>query len=323
MPAQLLCELLNGKGRFKPRDNDLHNLCNYSRGGCEYAALSQLTSRETRSFDLSLTTILNNHNVQVGAIKAAQNHSWRFGWNLATSYSIESCSFMSTVDNLKKLFTLLPPEKGNNCYLIDMDLMHGGLFFANATEFAQNDDKDELDWRYGYESSRENFMGLVSDDRRLKDNYLSKLMTFDRHLNDLLDVIPDDSNIILWSDHGWFYPFNAKNLPINIPQNSGAKIEKIWKPTLLVSTTSMASDELPSRSDELVSTTDLYSIVLSLCGAQIPTQKNNSFLPPSLGGDYKRKISLTFGAAYDSTKDQTKVKSLRPSRWDLIARYMP
>ena len=29
----------------------------------------------------------------------------------------------------------------------------------------------------------------------------------------------------------------------------------------------------------------------------------------------------TFGAAYDSTKDQTKVKSLRPSRWDLIARY--
>ena len=121
MPGKLLCELLNGKGRFKPRDKDLHNLCNYSRGGCEYAALSHLTSRETRSFDLSLTTILNNHNVQVGAIKAAQNHSWRFGWNLATSYSIESCSFMSTVDNLKKLFALLPPENGNNCYLIDMD----------------------------------------------------------------------------------------------------------------------------------------------------------------------------------------------------------
>ena len=55
---------------------------------------------------------------------------------------------MSTVDNLKKLFTLLPPEK--KLLLIDMDLMHGGLFFANATEFAQNDDKDELDWRYGY-----------------------------------------------------------------------------------------------------------------------------------------------------------------------------
>ena len=82
----------------------------------------------------------------------------------------------------------------------------------------------------------------------------------------------------------------------------------------------MASDELPSQSDELVSTTDLYSIVLSTWKI-IPTQKNNSFLPPSLGGDYKRKISLTFGAAYDSTKNQTKVKSLRPSRWDLIARY--
>ena len=322
MGPSLLYEMLYEKGNYTIEN--LYSIFNYSRGGVPFPCLAKFISHETRDSHSYLTSVLRANGINVASIKAAQNHSWRYGWNGATSYSVENSSLLSSSCNLRNLFRLVPPESGNNCYFVDMDLMHGGLFLPGSDiDLPRDLLADDLDWLDGYESSRQNFLGTVSTNARLKRNYLAKLLLFDRHLDDLLSLMPENSNIVLWSDHGSnFYPHPfGHGLDELLPDDSGAKLEKIWKPALLVSSQGSFSSSRGASSDELVSTSDLYSIVLHLCGINQKYHTGGSILPVSLGGGYSRSVALTFGVAYQKDSTGGKKTAVRPERWDLVARF--
>ena len=65
-------------------------------------------------------------------LPAAQNHSWRFGWNAGISYSLENCSFNYII----KYQAFIHPnstQSRQQLLFIDIDLLHGGLSFNDAS----------------------------------------------------------------------------------------------------------------------------------------------------------------------------------------------
>ena len=137
---------------------------------------------------------------------------------------------------------------------------------------------------------------------RYKRNYLRKLDEVDNQIKGIMDEITDSDEVILWSDHGSNY-FNCSYSSELIPHDCPAKLDKIWKPTLLIKSEILKG---LSSCDELVSTVDLYQIVLKLSGAKLTLPDDiDSNLPKILGGSRKRDVASTFSPSERKTKAES------------------
>ena len=94
--------------------------------------------------------------------------------------------------------------------------------------------------------------------------------------------------------------------------------ERIWKPTLLVYAPTNPSFNGHQHSEELVSTSDLYSIILSLHGIAAENNNNQSILPKSLGGKVGREMATTFGLTVEANEEHPELSL--PNRFELVVR---
>ena len=93
-------------------------------------------------------------------------------------------------------------------------------------------------------------------------------------LGEILENIDEQDNITIFSDNGSQNHKSTKISPFQTPPNSSITVEKIWQPTLLVYSPNLGKKNVNGISKELVSTHDIYSIVLSMQGISETTIKS-------------------------------------------------
>ena len=111
-----------------------------------------------------------------------------------------------------------------------------------------------------------------------------------------------EDTIIIFSDNGSQSQPKTIDGPFEFIEGSSGTIEKIWRPTLIVRSNKPYINQ--GITNELVSTTDIFSIIIDSCGIDPKTYQGNryidSLLPPSLGGKESRKVAETFGINYEN-----------------------
>ena len=270
------------KKLLKPDNSSMFD----SFGYCSYT-LSDIRPK-------SLTRIIRDAGMKTASIKSSSvNSSY---WNLqeGINISIEN----STIDLIPYHLKQIKNQNDNDLSVIfiDIDTLHRGpLFYKDkATDWGV----DEINFIHRQQSKRNRLLGIrdTSFDELARE--LSQLKKVDMILHDILEQTTDEDNIILFSDNG------SQNQPATIPSNiiefvpeSSGTIEKIWRPTLIVRSNKFS--EKAGTLHELVSTSDIYSIVLHACGLETKVDSEDlhldSILPTSLGGKEARKVAETFG----------------------------
>ena len=230
------------------------------------------------------------------------------------SYSIENCSHIKSQHNLSTLLNVVPGSSPEVIF-VDIDLLHG--CHGYKPNISDEEIKDELfdgtlHWVGGYADSNVNLMGESGDNKKYQRNYLRKLKQVDKQVGDLMKEMNNEDEYIVWSDHGSNY-FAYEENTLQIPKNSPAKLQKIWKPTLLIKNESLKGVKTCS---ELVSTVDLYSIILKMKSLENEIkQENDANLPTILGGKNKRDFAITFSTS------QRQSKSRESKEFYVIKRY--
>lgn len=277
-------------------------------------AIALLANRKTRLPENLLTNRMESCGFKIAGIKTSMNHSWSSAMTPGLTYSMEYCSHNKIKENLSTLFSAMPGHKPDICF-IDIDLLHGCHGYrpdVSSEDIARPEYYGPLHWIGGYATSDENLIGNGSENEIYKQNYLRKLDEVDKQIEGIMDEVDDNDQVIIWSDHGSMY-FEYSHRPEFVPNDSPAKINKIWKPTLLIK-----SDLLSGLRfcDELVSTVDLYQIILKLSDCNLGLDKNtDSILPRILGGEKERLVATTFSTSV------RKIKSEISNRFYLINRY--
>ena len=123
---------------------------------------------------------------------------------------------------------------------------------------------------------------------------------------------------MIFSDHGTQYLPWIHESPYPKDMDSTLSPERIWKPTLLVYAPSNKDFGGHLESEELVSTSDLYSIILSLHDINIEDEYEQSILPKSLGGKTNREIATTFGLTVEANEEHPELSL--PNRFELVVR---
>lgn len=263
------------------------------------------------------------------AVKSSPDHGCQYGYNYGIDMSIEASFQNEIIDNLDKLILSVIGSEPNLIFL-DIDLLHGNHGYTpNSLRDPANNKVDQhaFDWTKGYASSKENLMSSYNNNDRLKLNYLRKMIKVDRCLGELYSKLSSDDSLLIFSDHGSnYYDFQNGNYTNDVPPDSPAKLKKIWKPTLLLKSPIIPTTLIGGVSNELVETTDLYSIILNLCGINAEDYSHivDSQLPASLGGKKSRNIAITASTPYrqkiaDDGKPM-KQSLVECKRMDLIVR---
>ena len=292
-------ELLSNKYLIKTsRGEGVFSAFNY-----KYPSVAMLSNKKTRLSKNLLTNKLEKCGLKVVSVKGSDNHSWRYNLTPGITYSIENCSHNKTKENLSTLLSAVPGRKPD-IYFIDIDLLHGCHGYrpdVSNEDIARPEYAGSLHWVGGYADSSENLMGKGSENERYKYNYLRKLDEVDKQVKGIMEHVSDQDEILLWSDHGsnyFEYIHSEDFVPIDCP----AKLNKIWKPTLLIRSNLIKG--IPFC-NELVATVDLYQIILKLSNANSDINEDtDSNLPKILGGAKEREFARTFSPSERKTKQE-------------------
>ena len=179
---------------------------------------------------------------------------------------------------------------------IDIDTLHRGPLFYKKDSVQWG--VDELDFIHRKQTKKNRLLGIRDLSFNELDRETSQLQKIDMILSNILEQTNQQDTIILFSDNG------SQTQPRTIPRTidfmpgSSGTIEKIWRPTLLVRSNNKHMIK-PGTQAELVSTSDIFSIILHACGLEskldFKDRYIDSILPPSLGGRVNRKVAETFG----------------------------
>ena len=139
-----------------------------------------------------------------------------------------------------------------------------------------------------------------SFDEQLRE--FAGLKRLDKLLGELLEVIKDKDNILLYSDNG-SQIYRQENMTFSL-EDSSATPEKIFQPALLVRAP-MTDKKGRITSDTLINSCDLFATVAKLAGVDDMTLSRHSkqipdfesILPEDLGGTQVRKKCISFGVS--------------------------
>lgn len=244
----------------------------------------------------SLTSKLRDHGINCAAIKSSSITS--NAWNLldGIDISIEN----STIDLIPYHIETVNKisENSIDAYFIDIDTLHRGPFFFK--EQHKNWHIDSMDWIEPKQTKEQRLLGIREDKAQARKREISQLIKVDEILGQILSKTREGDNIIIYSDNGSQNWAKDVDPPFSFPPNSSATLAKIWQPTLLVSSPILNSKETGKSSDELVSTHDLYDIILGCFGLPLNSDLNeplprHGIIPVSLGGTISRTQCLSFG----------------------------
>ena len=287
--------------------NNTQNLAPYAfkleSSNIKFPAISISHNKLYHSSKYFLGNIIASCAYKQIAVKSSPDHGCQYGYNYGIHSSIEASFQNEIIDNLDKLILSVIGSDPNLIFL-DIDLLHGNDGYTpNSLRDPANNKVDQhaFDWTKGYASSKENLMSSYNNNDRLKINYLRKMVKVDRYLGQIYSKLSSDDSLLIFSDHGSnYYDFQNGNYTNDVPYDSPAKLKKIWKPTLLIKSPIIPTTLIGGVSDELVETTDLYSIILSLCGINAEDYSHiiDSQLPVSLGGKKSRNIAITASTPY-------------------------
>ena len=284
---------------IKITPSELIQVSNISELGSTHKAFIHCAYNNSNVNPVKLTTRLRDNGINSISLKTSCLASTNWNLQEGISFGIDNC----TIDLLSGSLKILSEAVENNydvCF-IDIDTLHRGpLFFKRR-------DKDwsvnELDFLKPKQSKIDRLLGKVDNYQESLMREMSQLIKVDEVLGQILDQINPEDNLILFSDNGSQNHKANFEFKLNLPYGTSATLEKIWQPTLLVSTSDSKYNDSMS-SNELVSTSDLYSIILSLYDQNTlrsESQDNSdryydSIVPPSLGGERERTACITFGA---------------------------
>ena len=241
----------------------------------------------------SLTHIIREAGLKTTSIKSSSLTSHYWNLQEGVNVSIENSTIDLIPHHLKQIREIF--EEDIDVIFIDIDTLHRGPLFYKKE--GVNWGVDELDFIHKKQSKENRLLGIRDKSFDELARELSQLKKVDMILKEVLEQTSEQDTIVLFSDNG------SQNQPRTIPEavqfvrDSSGTIEKIWRPTLLV-----RSNKLTEKSGtqlELVSTSDIFSIILHACNLESRVDFNDiyldSMLPPSLGGKETRKVAETFG----------------------------
>jgi len=279
--------------KLTPQEALFHNEDLYAKKMAKYAGACL---RGLGCKPKSLTSILRDHCISSAAIKSSSITS--NVWNIldGTDVSIEN----STIDLIPHHIETIDKtsEKNIDAYFIDIDTLHRGPFFFK--ERHKDWLVDSMDWIEPKQTKEQRLLGIREDKAQARQRELSQLIKVDEILGKILAKTRPEDNIIIYSDNGSQNWSQEINPPFSLPSNSSATFAKIWQPTLLVSCPVLNSQEGGKSSEELVSTHDLFNIIMGCFDISVDSSLNDSvprygIMPVSLGGSTSRTQCLSFG----------------------------
>lgn len=248
-------------------------------------------------------------------IKSSRNHGWRCGLTHSLDVSFENCSIAEIPKHLNHL-TKRGSESNIDTFFIDIDCMHRNDMFQRP--HGQHWNVDHFEWTQETPDKYERLLGIYQDADIEQRRYKDKLITADKILCSILEEANPEDNILVFSDHGTQYlPWTLES-PYSRDMDSTLSPERIWKPTLLVYAPTNSSFNGHQNSEELVSTSDLYNIILALHNIAIEDSNNQSILPKSLGGKLGREMATTFGLTVEANQEHPELSL--PNRFELVVR---
>ena len=228
----------------------------------------------------SLTRLMRDAGIRTASIKSSSKHSHYWNLQEGVDIAIENSTIDLIPYHLKQIKDQFEDKLG--VLFIDIDTLHRGPLFYKKE--GVNWIVDELDFINKKQSKKNRLLGIRDTSFNETARELSQIKKVDLILEEILQQTTEQDTIILFSDNG------SQNQPRTIPKTinfipgSSATVEKIWRPTLLVRSNKHISKA--GTQIELVSTSDIFSIILHSCGLHREADFKNgyidSILPPSL-----------------------------------------
>ena len=241
-----------------------------------------------------LTRLIREAGIKSASIKSSANNSNYWNLQEGVDVSIEN----STIDLIPYHLSQIKEQfdEAVGVIFIDIDTLHRGPLFYKKDSVQWG--VDELDFIHRKQTKKNRLLGIRDPSFNELDRETSQLQKVDMILSNILEQTNQQDTIILFSDNG------SQTQPRTIPRTidfmpgSSGTIEKIWRPTLLVRSNNKHKIT-PGTQAELVSTSDVFSIILHACGLEskldFKDRYIDSILPPSLGGRVNRKVAETLG----------------------------
>ncbi len=298
--------------RFMERDqieNMSHNMATYYITRSLYLPGNMLKSKDF------LTRRIAAKGFSQAGIKSSRNHGWRCGLTHSLELSFENCSISEIPKHLERI-TNKGTEAAIDTFFIDIDCLHRNDMFTRAK--GQYWNVDHAEWIQETPDKYERLLGIFEDADVEERRYKDKLITVDKILASILDEANPEDNIIIFSDHGTQYLPWMHGAPYAKDMDSTLSPERIWKPTLLVYAPSSKYFSGHHRSEELVNTSDLYSIILALHDISSEDENHQSILPRSLGGNIHREVATTFGLTVEANEEHPELSL--PNRFEIVVR---
>ena len=231
--------------------------------------------------------------IRTASIKSSSKHSHYWNLQEGVDIAIENSTIDLIPYHLKQIKDQFEDKLG--VLFIDIDTLHRGPLFYKKE--GVNWIVDELDFINKKQSKKNRLLGIRDTSFNETARELSQIKKVDLILEEILQQTTEQDTIILFSDNGSQNQHRTIPKTINFIPGSSATVEKIWRPTLLVRSNKHISKA--GTQIELVSTSDIFSIILHSCGLHREADFKNgyidSILPPSLGGRENRKVADTFG----------------------------
>jgi len=292
----------------------LSNISTINRDPRNNYILSSLLAKDSMmDSDSYLTRRLARYGHSVAAVKSSRNHGWRYGLTHSTHQTFENCSMDMIPLSLDYLLKATDNSRPAT-FFIDIDALHRRDYSLSQSSNVEH--INYLDWLESAPSKLERLVGDCNDETLALKRYKHKLLKMEDILKKITSRMTDDDNLILFSDHG-SGEIEISPAPYKKVKYSTLSAKKIWKPTLLVYAPKLPSFKGHHISNELVSTVDLYSIILNINKIDDGIDYKYSILPPSLGGNNSRSAAYSFGESlyYDERGEAL------PIIFELIERF--
>ncbi|WP_390130869.1 hypothetical protein [Synechococcus sp. HIMB2401] len=268
----------------------------FSQAGSIHDAISHAAYNMYGIKTQKLTSILREKRLKSVSIKSSSITSAY--WNLleGVDISIENSTIDLIPYHLKSLRDQFKSKL--DLVFVDIDTIHRGPLFYKNCDFDWG--VDELDFIHSKQSRSNRLLGILDSGYDTAAREFSQLKKVDEILGNILEQSSEQDTIILYSDNGSQNQPSTIKTELSFIKGSTGTIEKLWRPTLLVKTSKNKHIHQPQ--EELVSTTDLFSIILNECQISLEEFNSNPLidanLPIALGGAKKRTVAESFGLNY-------------------------
>ncbi len=286
--------------------------------GSHYLSKSLLAKDSVYKSSNFLTRILQRAGKIQGAIKGSTNHGWKYGLIGSTDISFDNCSLEYVAQHFKDLNRIVG-DANISTFFIDIDSLHKTDLYTRKNHIKYL--SRSTDWIMGSTTREERLLGKAGVHQQIELNrYIDRLRSVDNTLTKILDSVSDNDNVIIFSDHGHHcLPWPEPN-SYDIKTSSTMPPAKIWKPTLLVYAPELLTNSETIKSKELVSSTDLFSIILRLNNIFDNDLCPYSLLPLILGGSIERKVAHTFGVTKHAQPKKGQKNNIYPYKYELVER---